>query len=215
MNRRDILSAVMGLPAMAGMKASALRPNDPEDKPVPAAGATGEPFVIVLQPKRPMVTPAMDALREQMREFIKDSGLNAWSIVLPWGLEMKTMTADGAIHGGEAEEKPAERKPWVGAVVWEWARANDMIYQFGAPTSRRRKFDVRRVDGRWHLVLLTQADSYGAVTEVPVNLTPAGDVCPYDAADAINSHESAVAAEHQKWFVAEMSKLARPVKESP
>jgi hypothetical protein len=221
MKRRDLISAVLGLPAMAGMKAAPLVPGESMDAEVPSAGATkgGEPpFVIVLQPDRALPTATVVRIREQMTEFLDSAGVNAKAVVLPCGLSIKTLTADGVVHGVEPEPPPAT-KPWCGQLVYDWFKASGITYRNFTPVSRRRSFDVIKARRGWLLNLKTVVDdSPPYVTEGLVIITVNNEVCPYDAAWIIDVHERGLAAQKSESLMAELEKLVTPKKgqnESP
>lgn len=214
MKRRDLISAVLGLPAMAGIKAAPLVPGESVDAEVPSAGATkgGEPpFVIVLQPDRPMLTEAVVRLREQMTEFLDSAGVNAKAVVLPCGMSIKTLSADGEIRGVE----PPPTKPWCGQLVYDWVKADAMRYRFKGPIVCRRSFDVIETPRGWLLHLKTVVDdSPPYVTDGLVSITVNNDVCPYEAARLIDLHERGLAAQKSESLMAELEKLVAPKKES-
>jgi hypothetical protein len=132
MKRRDLISAVMALPAMAGIKAMPLVPGEAVDAEVPQAGATKvaePPFVIVLQPDRPLREEVVERIREQMTEFLIASGVNAKAVVLPNGMTIKTVTTDGVVHGGEPEAPQSDdyERPWIGDVLFHFYAVADQI----------------------------------------------------------------------------------------
>ena len=217
MKRRDLISAVMGLPAMAGIKAMPLMPDEPMDEAVPESGATkgvGTPFVIVLQPDRPLPTDCIDRLRIQMKEFIETSGLNARVLVLPYGMTLKTMSPEGVVHGGEPEAPPAT-KPWCGQLVYDWVKADAMRYRFEGPVVSRRSFDVIETPRGWLLHLKTVVgDTPPYVTDGLVSITVNNEVCPYEAAWLIDRHERVLKAQQSESLMAELEKLTTPKREA-
>jgi len=217
MNRRDLISAIMGLPAMAGIKAMPLVPGEAVDSEVPQAGATngaGTPFVIVLQPDRPLPQEVVVRLREQMTEFLDAAGVNAKAVVLPTGMTIKTVTPDGVVHGGESEAPPAT-KPWCGQLVYDWAKADGMRYRFKGPVVYRRSFDVIETPRGWLLHLKTVVgDTPPYVTDGLVSITVNNEVCPYEAAWIIDQHERGLTAQQSEALMAELEKFKTPKKEA-
>lgn len=217
MNLRDLISAVMALPAMAGIKAIPLVPGEAVDSEVPSAGATKgvePPFVIVLQPDRPLPQEAVERIRSKMKEFIDTSGLNARVLVLPHGVSIKTVTPDGVVHGGEPEATPAT-KPWCGQLVYDWVNADAMQYRFEGPVVLRRSFDVIETPRGWLLHLKTVVgDTPPYVTDGLVSITVNNDVCPYEAAWLIDHHERGLTAQQREALMDELEKLTFPKKES-
>ena len=209
MKRRDLISAVMGLPAMAGIKAMPLMPDEPMDEAVPEAGATkgvGTPFVIVLQPDRPLPQEAIVRLREQMTEFLNAAGVNAKAVVLPNGMTIKTVTPDGVVHGGEPESQP-DTKPWCGPVVYDWVKAS----QRGV-----RSFDVVELPHGHNLCLKTERPPDGEpyVTTALVSITVNNEVCPHEAMWLINQHEQGLSLLQNAEMMAALVNLVAPKKES-
>jgi len=207
MKRRDLISAVMGLPAMAGIKAMPLMPDEAVDSEVPQAGATKvaePPFVIVLQPDRPLPPDAIVRLREQMTEFLDSAGVNAKAAVLPHGVSIKTVTPDGVVHGGEPEAPP-DTKPWCGQLVYDWAKV---------PTNNRRSFDVVEVPHGHRLCLRTECDGENYDTAADVSITVNNEVCPHEAMWLINQHEKNFKLKRQEALMASLAKLASPKRES-
>jgi hypothetical protein len=219
MNRRDLISAVLGLPAMAGIKVSPLRPDEPMDKPVPMvaeAAAPSDPFLIVLQPERPITFDAINDLRAQMREFLDSAGVNAKAVVLPYGLGVKTVTPDGVVHGGEPPTETAPTtKPWCGQLVYDWCKASGIAYRNFTAVSRRRSFDVVETPRGWLLHLKTVVgDGRPYVTESLVRITVNNEVFPYEAAWLIDTHERGLKSQEDEAIMAELMKFATPKKES-
>lgn len=209
MKRRDLISAVMGLPAMAGIKAMPLMPDEPMDEAVPEAGATkgvGTPFVIVLQPDRPLPADCIDRLRSQMKEFIDTSELNARVLVLPYGMTLKTMSPDGVVSGGEPESQP-DTKPWCGPVVYDWVKAS----QRGV-----RSFDVVELPHGHNLCLKTERppDGQPYVTTALVSITVNNEVCPHEAMWLINQHEQGLSLLQNAEMMAALVNIVAPKKES-
>ena len=217
MKRRDLISAVMSLPAMAGIKAIPLVPGEAVDAEVPSAGATKgvePPFVIVLQPDRPLREEAIVRLREQMTEFLDSAGVNAKAVVLPNGLTIKTVTPDGVVHGGEPEATP-DTKPWCGQLVYDWVKADSTRYRFNGPVVYRRSFDVIETPRGWLLHLKTVAgDALPYVTAALVSITVNNEVCPYEAAWIIDQHERGLTAQQSEALMAELGQIKTPKKEA-
>jgi hypothetical protein len=171
MKRRDLISGILGLPAMAGMKATPLSPGEP-------------PFVIVLQPDRPLPSDCTERMRIQMDEFVKTSGINARVLVLPYGVTMTTIPPGGATP---------DEKPWVGPVVLSW-------WEKAGP-GESRSFQVVNPGDGYHLLLLTHVfgSKYGHVaTDDKVKIASNGEVDPYDAIRVVASHKRAAGNEQQK-----------------
>jgi hypothetical protein len=167
---------------MAGIKAMPLVPGEAMDEAVPAAGATKvaePPFVIVLQPDRPLPQKVCVRLREQMTEFLDSAGVNAKAAVLPHGVSIKTVTPDGVVHGGDPEAPP-DTKPWCGQLVYAWAMM---------PTNNRRSFDVVELPHGHRLCLRTECDGVNYDTAADVSMTVNNEVCPHEAVWLINQHE--------------------------
>ncbi len=207
MKRRDLISAVMGLPAMAGIKAMPLVPDEAVDEAVPAAGATkgaGTPFVIVLQPDRPLREEAVERIRSQMNEFIDTSRLNARVLVLPHGMTLKTVSPEGVVHGGEPEAPP-DTKPWCGQLVYDWAKV---------PTNNRRSFDVVELPHGHRLCLRTECDGENYDTAADVSITVNNEVCPHEAMWLIKQHEKNFNLHRQAALMASLAKFASPKRES-
>jgi hypothetical protein len=207
MKRRDLISAVMGLPAMAGIKAMPLVPGEAVDAEVPQAGATkgaGTPFVIVLQPDRALPKEAIVRLREQMTEFLDSAGVNAKAVVLPNGMTIKTVTPDGVVHGGEPEAPP-DTKPWCGQLVYAWA---------SVPTNNRRSFDVVELPHGHRLCLRTECGGEKYDTTADVSITVNNEVCPHEAMWLINQHEKNFTIKRQAAAMERIMKPASPKRES-
>jgi hypothetical protein len=174
---------------------------------VPQAGATkgaGTPFVIVLQPDRPLPQEAIVRLREQMTEFLDSAGVNAKAAVLPHGVSIKTVTPDGVVHGGEPEASPAT-KPWCGHLVYDWARV---------PTNNRRSFDVVELPHGYRLCLRTECDGENYDTVADVSITVNNEVCPHEAMWLIKQHEKNFKLKRQAALMASLAKLTSPKKET-
>jgi hypothetical protein len=207
MKRRDLISAVMGLPAMAGIKAMPLMPDEAVDAEVPQAGATKgaePPFVIVLQPDRPLPQEAIVRIREQMTEFLNTAGVNAKAVVLPNGMTIKTVTPDGVVHGGEPEAPP-DTKPWCGQLVYDWAKVR-------RPTNN--SFDVVEVPHGHRLCLRTECDGEKYDTTADVSITVNNEVCPHEAMWLIKQHEKNFNFHRQAALMASLAKFASPKKET-
>lgn len=174
MKRRDLISGILGLPAMAGMKATPLSPGEPGQPP----------FVIVLQPDRPLPSDCTEHLRSQMKEFIETSGINARVLVLPYGVTMTTIPPGGATP---------DEKPWVGPVVLSW-------WEKAGP-GESRSFQVVNPGDGYHLLLLTHVlgSKYGHVaTDDKVKIASNGEVDQYDALRVVASHKRSVANGQQQ-----------------
>jgi hypothetical protein len=192
---------------MAGINAMPLMPDEPMDEAVPAAGATkgaGTPFVIVLQPDRPLREEAVERIRSQMNEFIDTSRLNARVLVLPHGMTLKTVSPDGVVHGGEPEATP-DTKPWCGQLVYDWAKV---------PTNNRRSFDVVELPHGHRLCLRTECDGEKYDTTADVSITVNNEVCPHEAMWLINQHEKNFKLKRQEALMASLAEFASPKKES-
>lgn len=203
MKRRDLISAVLGLPAMAGIKAMPLVPDEPMDGDVPAAGATKgaePPFVIVLQPDCPLPQETIVRLREQMTEFLNAAGVNAKAVVLPNGMTIKTVTPDGVVHGGGPESPPAT-KPWCGPVVYDWVKASRGF----------RSFDIVELPHGHSLVLKTERPPSGKpyVTQAMVSITGNNEVCPHEAMWLIDQHGRGLALARSVEMMAALAEGAK------
>jgi hypothetical protein len=171
MKRRDLLSGILGLPAMAGVKV----------EPVVKGESPAKPFLFVIRPDRPLSSQAIQAIRDQLKDFFDSSGVNAKGMVLPYGCDFSTVMPDGKVHNGDS-------KPWVGQVVLAWSMA--------ARPGERRSFQVARVglDG-YHLLLLTHVEGsrYGHhATDDKVVIASNGEVDPYDALRIVHDHQKHV-----------------------
>jgi hypothetical protein len=158
MKRRDLISAVLGLPAMAGMKVTPLPPDVSLDAELPAAGATkGEepPFVIFLQPDRALSPESAVRLREQMTEFLKSAGVNAKAAVLPHGMKVTTMTPSGEIRGGEPETPRSNdrERPWMGDVLFHFCAVSQQLLRVAIDA-----WDLHPCSVRHAMVTLTGAE---------------------------------------------------------
>ncbi len=172
MKRRDLLSGILGLPAMAGVKVE------------PVVKSESDPFLFVIRPDRPLSSEAIQAIRDQLKDFFESSGVNAKGLVLPYGCDFSTVMPDGKVHNGDS-------KPWVGQVVLSW-------WEKAGP-GESRSFQVVNPGDGYHLLLLTHVfgSKYGHVaTDDKVKIASNGEVDQYDALRIVNDHRRR--AEHER-----------------